>query len=58
MLITHVAPKAILIAWLMVGLGVALAKHGQPQAKYNAWISLFVIAAELALLWWSGWFSS
>lgn len=51
-------PQLILLGFMVLGLGVALAKHGQPRNdKYNFGISLITSAIEIALLYWGGFFN-
>jgi hypothetical protein len=41
-----------------LGLGMAIAKHGQPRREnYNAWITLLAILIEVGILWWAGLFN-
>ena len=48
-------PQFILLAMMFVGLGMSMAKHGEPD-KYNGWASLVTKLILLGLLWWGGFF--
>lgn len=48
------------IAWLLVatlGLGIAMAKHGESQGNYNFWATLLGFGIELFLLIKGGFFA-
>lgn len=48
------------IIWLVInilGLGIHLAKHGEPRdGKYNFFVALFVVAIDIILLKFGGFF--
>ena len=48
------APQIIMICIQAVGLGVAIARHGQARTAENAWIMLLAVCISTALLWWGG----
>lgn len=51
-------PQIIYISVLMLGLGLHIAKHGEPRDQdYNAFIALISIVLQLGLLWWGGFFN-
>lgn len=50
------APQIILLIWLAVEFGFAVAKHGEPKGNYNLWTNLIAGAALVALLIWGGFF--
>lgn len=46
------------IVWLALGLGVMLAKHGEPKnGTYSFWVGLVSSVLQLLLLWGGGFFS-
>ena len=48
-------PQIILVGLLLVELGMALAKHGEPrESNFSVWNSLISDAIILGLLWWGG----
>lgn len=50
-------PQGIYLALVLIGLGVAAAKHGQPKTgTYSFWVSLPASAILLGLLAWGGFF--
>lgn len=53
-------PQYIYLALLILGLGIALAKHGEPKPplgqRYNFWVTLFDALIVIALLNWGGFF--
>ncbi|WP_164831248.1 hypothetical protein [Sinorhizobium meliloti] len=47
------------VAYLMLtalGLGVNLAKHGEPRPAYSVWTALVGAAICLGILYWGGFF--
>ncbi len=51
------APQIIYLALNAIGLGVALAKHGQPRDEnYNFFMSSIAAGIQIALLAWGGFF--
>ena len=52
------APQIIILVLIIVGLGINLAKHGEPKNENsNFWISLTNATVTLGLLYWGGFFS-
>ncbi|WP_166884911.1 hypothetical protein [Massilia sp. CCM 8734] len=52
------APQVIMVAWLALSLGVSMSQHGKPRTgKHSFWISLTVVAINVAVLYWGGFFS-
>jgi hypothetical protein len=49
-------PQLIYLALSVLGLGIAIAKHGQPREPYNVVHSLIAICLAWPLLWWGGFF--
>lgn len=49
-------PQLIIIAMSFAGLGLALAKHGQDQGKFNVVTSLIATSIQFGLLYWGGFF--
>lgn len=44
-------------AWLMLGLGIYLAKHGEPRdGYYNFWTGLISSVLQILLLWGGGFY--
>lgn len=50
------APQIVWIFLVALGLGVQIAKHGQPQSPYHAGKSLVGCAISVGLLYWGGFF--
>jgi len=51
------APQIIYITITMLGLGVSLAKHGNPKrGKESFTIALFANVLIITILWWGGFF--
>lgn len=50
-------PQGIYLALTAVGLGVTIAKHGEPKGNYSVGTALVSLAITLPLLWWGGFFS-
>lgn len=48
------APQIVTIAFMAMGLGITVAKHGKPRADYNALEHLVNVALTAALLAWGG----
>ena len=50
----------ILLVFLVIGLGIHLAKHGQSRIneKYNFWVDLICVIIELLLYWGAGLFDN
>lgn len=51
------APQITLIVITTLGLGVGLAKHGQPAKDHNFTSDLIATGILYAILWWGGFFS-
>lgn len=44
-------------AWLVLGLGMHLAKHGEPRdGNYSFWVALISSIIQLALLYFGGFY--
>lgn len=56
MTITLHAPQIIFLLWQAIVLIVATLEHGKPAGNYNVWKLFPLICAEIALLWWGGFF--
>lgn len=50
------APQIIYLVLSGIGLGVTLAKSGEPSGKYNFWTTLVSTIISLGLLLWGGFF--
>lgn len=51
-------PQLVWLALVMIGLGVDVARHGQPKTgKYNFWSSLAAIPIAIAILYFGGFFA-
>lgn len=50
-------PALIYLALTLLGLGVVLAKHGQPRPDYNIGVTLVNTAISIGLLYWGGFFA-
>lgn len=50
----------ILLVFLVIGLGIYLAKHGQSKSgeKYNFWVYLICVIIEVLLYWGAGLFDN
>ena len=48
------AAQIIMIVLFAIGLGVAIAKHGQPKGNYSIGEHIIGITIYIALLWWGG----
>lgn len=46
----------ILLVLMMIGLGIAIGKHGEYQGKYNAWVTLLSTIIQLVLFYYAGLF--
>lgn len=49
-------PQYTWLALALVGTGIVIAKHGQPQSNYNAWSSLISTGLVFCLLYAGGFF--
>lgn len=49
-------PQAILLGLVILSLGFTIAKHGERQSDYNAFISITGAGIHLGLLYWGGFF--
>lgn len=50
--------QIIYLALLMMGLGIHLAKDGQPkEGKYSFWTALISLGIQIALLYFGGFFN-
>ena len=48
----------IILVLIVLGVGIELAKHGEPkEGKYNFWLALCVAALEIWLLYKAGLFN-
>ena len=45
----------ILLALMFLGLGVTIAKHGEPT-EHDGWVTFISMIINLSLLWWGGFF--
>jgi hypothetical protein len=52
----NMAPQLIYLALMVLGLGVSLAKHGEPRSPMNAGTHILGLAIAISLLWWGGFF--
>ena len=51
-------PQLLILALLLVGTGVQLAKHGEPRGgKHSFWVALISDAILIGLLYWGGFFT-
>jgi choline-glycine betaine transporter len=51
-------PAIIVVALIAIGLGIELAKDGQPRTGYhNFFITLIAAGVNIGLLYWGGFFS-
>lgn len=50
-------PEGIFLGLLLLGLGYATAKDGEPRSNYDVGASLLCVVITVALLWWGGFFS-
>ena len=49
--------RVALIAIMLLGVGIALGKHGEPKdGTYSFWSTLIAFALEMLLLWGGGFF--
>lgn len=49
----------ILLTLLAMGLGISLAKHGEPKdGTHNFWTTLFIVIIELVLYYYAGLFDN
>lgn len=46
----------ILLVMMMVGLGIAIGRHGEDQGEYNAWATLLSAIIQLVLFYYAGLF--
>jgi len=49
-------PQITYVVLAMLGLGVNLAKHGEPQKPHNAYTSIISLALSITLLYFGGFF--
>lgn len=49
-------PQYTYVAITLIGLGITLAKHGEPQGDHSIWITLFAAALIYWLLFEGGFF--
>lgn len=58
MSITLHAPQIILLALIAIGIGVVLAKHGEPKdGTYNVFATIACEVILITLLYWGGFFT-
>lgn len=51
------APQIIWLTINLLGLGISLAKHGEPkEGKYSFWWTLLSLLINVALLYWGSFF--
>lgn len=51
------APQIIIVIMYALSLGIEIQRHGEPKhGRENAWVTLVVIAINLGLLYWGGFF--
>lgn len=50
-------PQWIVIGFMLLGLGIALAKHGEPRSPFSFWSALIGQAITWWLLWMGGFWS-
>ena len=51
-------PQILYIALLALGVGVSLARHGQPKTgNESVWITLIGVSIQVGLLLWGGFFN-
>lgn len=50
-------PQLIYLGITVLGLGVVLAKNGEPQEPYSFWKTILVSSIILCLLYWGGFFN-
>lgn len=50
-------PAVIYLALTFLGLGLAIAKHGEPRPPLNAWGVIIGTSVVCGLLYWGGFFS-
>ena len=49
--------RIVFTAWLMLGLGLNLGKHGEPRSDcYNFWMALISALIQVLLLWGGGFY--
>lgn len=49
--------RIVFTVWLTLGLGVSLAKHGEPRSDhYNFWTYLISAVLQVLLLWGGGFY--
>lgn len=49
-------PQGIILFFMVLNLGTAIAKHGQPKNNYSAGIAFIDLCINIALLYWGGFF--
>lgn len=47
-------PQIIIICLMAMGLGVSLARHGEPRSEHDFGVALGSVALHAFLLWWGG----
>lgn len=50
-------PEGIYLAMSIMGVGYAIAKHGQPREPWSMGTAIFASALAFGLLWWGGFFA-
>lgn len=50
-------PQLIIVVLMAIGLGVAIAKHGEARSPHSAGVALIAFFLNFALLWWGGFFN-
>jgi len=53
---TEFLPQIILLLLAACGVGIVLAKNGEPRPNYSFFSYSLAIAVELGLLYWGGFF--
>lgn len=51
-------PQLIFLGWVILALGIVLAKNGQPRNDKYSFVASFISAAiQIGLLYWGGFFN-
>jgi len=49
-------PQYIYLFFLVMGIGITMAKHGEPSGKHNFFTTLIVSCINAWILYWGGFF--